>query len=145
VTSSGRRKAGARGLSSRALSWLGALTGAALLLTTLLGGQRYFYCRVMRQVMAQTCACAPAHRDPTHQSVVAIANDCWEVRVVARLLSLGAVSGVDVQAASSFAIAPEILSAAPPSAACAFPASHSIRAGPFSPAAARSRLMVYLT
>jgi hypothetical protein len=145
VISSGRPRVGPSALKWQGARWFGVLFATALLLTTLLGGQQYFYCRVMGRVMPRTCACATAHVDPSEGSVDVVHNDCWELRSVARLLSLGAPNGIDVHPASIAAIVPPIFSAPVSSAPCAFTVRHPIRAGPYSPTSARSKLMVYLT
>ena len=130
---------------SRSLAFLSVATLAAVTLAALFGGQRYFYCHAMGEIMEPTtCACA---RTPSHdedRTTVGALNDCFEVRFLDRLVSFTIGDDVSVPAASVMAMLPPNTSVMPASASPRR-ADHPIRAGPFSPTASRAQLMVFLT
>jgi hypothetical protein len=129
-----------------ARSWLSAVTLVAVALATLLGGQRYFYCRAMDQIMSHpTCECAQAHNDELDCVAINAANDCFEVRSLHRLVSFTVGSDLGVPAAGLVGVLPAFDPEFPSSKGVVMGAEHPIRAGPYSPAAARANLMVFLT
>jgi hypothetical protein len=127
-------------------SALALFTVTAVLLATLLGGQRYFYCRPMDRIMAHThCACAQTASDEEGQSRIGVLNDCFETRFVHRLLSFTIGADLAIPAPPLTAVLPAAHLAPPPSNLIFTDAEHPIRAGPFSPTALRAQLMVFLT
>ena len=116
-----------------------------MLLATLLGGQRYFYCRMMNEVMSPAeCACATPI-DRQEQVAIGASHDCLELRTLDRLHSYTVGADWVVPPASLVATLPAPLPACTPEGRQAVTNDHPIRAGPESPAAARARLMVFLT
>jgi hypothetical protein len=125
---------------------LRAVTLAAVTLTAILGGQRYFYCRAMDEIMApSTCDCAQASADGAGATAVGVLNDCFEVRFLDRLVSFTVGHDIAVPAASLVAILPPAIPVTPMVTANLKRTEQPIRAGPFSPTASRSQLMVFLT
>ena len=124
---------------------LRAVTLAAVTLTAILGGQRYFYCRAMAEIMPPTCHCARASADEAGTTAVGVLNDCFEVRFLDRLVSFTIADDIAVPAAGLVAILPPAAPATPLVTANLKRTEHPIRAGPFSPTASRSQLMVFLT
>jgi hypothetical protein len=117
---------------------------AAVALATILGGQRYLYCRSMGEIMTRaTCECAQQHSEGA--ASISVLYDCFDVRYLDRLLSNTAAAGLDVAGAPFVAVLPAPGADALPPAPTVVRAEHPIRAGPYSPTAARSRLMVFLT
>ena len=125
---------------------LALCTVTAIILATLLGGQRYFYCRPMNRIMTHThCACAETPSDEQGQARIGILNDCFETRFVHRLVSFMIGDDLAIPAATLTAVLPAA-HVAPPSSDVVFAeTAHPIRAGPFSPTALRAQLMVFLT
>ena len=125
---------------------LGAVTLAVVALTAILGGQRYFYCRAMDEIMTRTtCDCAQVSADQEDHTAVGALNDCFEVRFLDRLVSFTIGDDIAVPAASLVAILPPTAPAASLVTANLKRTEHPIRAGPFSPTASRAQLMVFLT
>jgi len=125
---------------------LAAVTLAAVALTAIMGGQRYFYCRAMDQIMSETtCDCGRASIDDGDETAVGILNDCFEVRFLDRMVSFTVDGDFAVPATHLLAILPIPAPDMPPSNAILTGAEHPIRAGPLSPTASRSKLMVFLT
>jgi len=125
---------------------LSAITVTAVVLTAILGGQRYLYCRSMNQVMARaTCECARTHVGEVGVASLGVDTDCFEVRELGRLVTFALPGDMAVPAAALMAILPPPVPEGVPSEAFTTGASHPIRAGPFSPTAARAHLMVFLT
>jgi hypothetical protein len=129
-----------------ALSALALCTITAIILANLLGGQRYFYCRPMDRIMTHThCACAQTPSDDEGQIRIGVLNDCFETRFVRRLVSFTIGADIAIPAATMTAVLPAAHVAPPTSKLLFAKAAHPIRAGPFSPAALRAQLMVFLT
>jgi hypothetical protein len=123
-----------------------AVTLAAVTFTAILGGQRYFYCRAMDQIMSETCCgCTRDHVDRSDQTSVGSLNDCVEVRFLRRMVSFTVVADFSVPAAGLVGILPSPALEVGPFHVTRTGLEHSIRAGPRSPAASRSQLMVFLT
>jgi hypothetical protein len=113
-------------------------------LTAMMGGQRYLYCRAMGEIMTETCDCARTHTDESGGVAIG-ANDCFEVRYLGRLVSFTIGSEFVVPPAGLLATLPAPAVEMPPSNAGITSVEHPIRAGPHSPTASRSQLMVFLT
>jgi len=125
---------------------LRAVTLAAVTMTAILGGQRYFYCRAMDEVMSPaTCGCAQATADAEGKTTVGLLNDCFEVRYLDRLVSFTIGNDIVVPAPSLLTFLPPAPPVTPLATASLKRADHPIRAGPFSPTASRAHLMVFLT
>ncbi len=125
---------------------LRAVTLAAIMATAILGGQRYFYCRAMNEIMTQvTCDCGQASADDEGQTAVGVLNDCFDVRFLGRLVSFTIAADIAVPAAGLVALSPPVVPVTPPAMASLKGADHPIRAGPFSPTGSRAQLMVFLT
>ena len=125
---------------------LRALTLAAVTLTATMGGQRYFYCRAMDEIMAETtCDCGQGSADDQGTTAVGALNDCFEVRFLDRMVSFTTGDDFAVPPASLVAILPATVPITTPVTASLTRADPPIRAGPFSPAASRAQLMVFLT
>lgn len=120
-------------------------------LATVLGGHRYFYCRPMGRIMVPSnCPCAraqAAERVAADRSAVAIGvlNDCFELRILDRLVSSTLRSDFAVPAASLIAKLPAPSVMRPQFSVSAVGPDQPIRAGPYSPTAIRAQLMVFLT
>jgi len=129
------------------LRWvLRALTLVAVTLTATMGGQRYFYCRAMDEIMTETsCDCGQGSVDDEGGTAVGALNDCFEVRFLDRLVSFTIGDDIAVPAASLVAILSPAAPVTLPATASLKRADRPIRAGPFSPAASRAQLMVFLT
>jgi hypothetical protein len=133
------------GNTALARAVLGVGMIAAIALATVFGGQRYLYCRSMGEVMTgATCQCAQ-HHDSEGATSISVLYDCFDVRYLDRLLSNTAAAGLDIAGAPFVAELPALGVDALPSSSAVVRAEHPIRAGPYSPSAARSRLMVFLT
>src|ERR1041384_8038637 len=146
MSSSHRRREGALVPKRYSHGLLSAITVTAVILTAILGGQRYLYCRSMDQVMTRaTCACARTHVAEVGVALLGVDTDCFEVRELGRLVTFALPGDMAVPAAAFVAILPPPVPEGVPSEAFTTGAIHSIRAGPFSPTAARVRLMVFLT
>ena len=125
---------------------LRALTLVAVTLTATMGGQRYFYCRAMDEIMTETsCDCGEGSVDDEGGTAVGALNDCFEVRFLDRLVSFTTGDDFPVPPASLVAILSITTPITTPVTASLTRADHPIRAGPFSPAASRAQLMVFLT
>jgi hypothetical protein len=99
----------------------------------------------MDEIMTQmTCDCAGAHADDQAQAAIGILN-CFEVRFLDRLVPFTIGGEFAVPAASLTAILPPAAPLTAPEMGRLKGADHPIRAGPFSPAASRAQLMVFLT
>jgi hypothetical protein len=99
---------------------------------------------MMGEVM-ETCACAHQHVDGERGASVSPLNDCFEVRFVDRLSSATVDRTLAIAAAPLLAVLPVTRSAELPSKPVVAGADQPIRAGPYSPTAARAQLMVFLT
>jgi hypothetical protein len=100
----------------------------------------------MNRIMASTnCPCAQAPQGAPNAPAVGIVNDCFEVRVLHRLVSFTVGSDLAVPPAMLLARLPPTHLTAPPAGGLPQDADHPIRAGPFSPTAVRAQLMVFLT
>jgi hypothetical protein len=129
-----------------ARSALASCTITAVILTTLLGGQRYFYCRPMDRIMTHThCACAQTPSDDDGQTRIGVLNDCFETRFVRRLVSFTIGADLAIPPATMTAVLTAAHVAPPLSNLIFAETAHPIRAGPFSPTALRAQLMVFLT
>jgi hypothetical protein len=129
-----------------ARSALALCTVIAVLLATLFGGQRYFYCRPMDRIMTHThCACAQTASDEDGRVRIGVLNDCFETRFVHRLVSFTIGADLAIPAARLTTVLPVAHVAAPRSNLIFANTAHPIRAGPFSPTALRAQLMVFLT
>jgi hypothetical protein len=118
----------------------------AVALATIVGGQRYLYCRGMEQIMTgAACACATPDTRGQEGAALGALNDCLEIRVLGRLLASAAAGHPAVPAAAWVAVLPAAPSELPRSSAPVVGVDHPIRAGPFSPSAVRAQLMVFLT
>jgi hypothetical protein len=125
---------------------LSAITVTAVVLTAILGGQRYMYCRSMNQVMTDGCCeCARGRAPADGVALLGVDNDCFEVRVLGRLVAFALPGDMAVPAAALVAILPPPVPDRLPARGFTTGARHPIRAGPFSPTATRARLMVFLT
>jgi hypothetical protein len=93
----------------------------------------------------QMCACSQVQSEEQGPSSIGILNDCFEIRVFDHLVSFTVAGDFAVPAAPLTAILPACVPSMPPANALIFAAEHPIRAGPFSPAASRAQLMVFLT
>jgi hypothetical protein len=114
-------------------------------LTAIMGGQRYLYCRAMGEIMTDTmCSCAQP-KSGEDGAVAVGPSDCFEVRELSRLVSFTVDGDFVVPAAGLRATLPAPVVDTPPSSAVFTFADRPIRAGPFSPTAHRSQLMVFLT
>jgi len=121
-------------------------TVVALAFVTILGGQRYFYCRPMERIMTPThCPCAQTPPNEQEHASVRALNDCFEARVLGRLVSFTMGSDLAIPAAALTAMLPAAHLTSLSSGTVLAGADHPIRAGPFSPAAVRAQLMVFLT
>src|SRR4051812_19562263 len=101
----------------------------AVMLATLLGGQRYFYCRPMDRIMTHTrCACAQTPADEDGRARIGVRNDCFETRFVRRLLSFTIGADLAIPPATLFAVLPAAPLAAPASNLIFAKAAHPIRA-----------------
>ena len=119
---------------------------ASVLLTAILGGQRYLYCRAMNEVMTRAnCACACSHTPDDGTTSVTGDNACVEARELGRLVSFSLVEGLTIPPAAVLAVLPAPAPQPILSDSRANGASHPIRAGPFFPTSSRSHLMVFLT
>jgi hypothetical protein len=119
---------------------------ASVLLTAVLGGQRYLYCRAMNEVMTRAnCACACSHTPDDGTTSVTSDNACVEARELGRLVSFSLVEGLTIPPAAVLAVLPAPAPQPVLSDSRATGASHPIRAGPFFPTSSRSHLMVFLT
>jgi hypothetical protein len=118
----------------------------AVALATILGGQRYLYCRAMDQIMTHAaCECARTYSSGQDCAVLDALNDCFEVRVLGRLVSFTVAADPGVPTAPLVAVLPAFPLELPRTNALLASADHPIRAGPFSPSAVRAQLMVFLT
>jgi hypothetical protein len=125
---------------------LGLATIVAVTLATFLGGHRYLYCRPMNRIVANTnCPCARAPEEAPNAPAVSPVNDCFELRVLHRLVSFTLGSDLAVPPAMLWARLPPTHFIAPQPGALTHGADQPIRAGPFSPTALRAQLMVFLT
>jgi hypothetical protein len=121
------------------------LTLVALILSSVLGGQRYLYCRAMGEIMTPTCDCARAHAPEQGQPWTSIESDCFEVRTLDRL----APSAWD--RSSSFRPRGSLRFCRPPFAVRRQPMRSRrlqdvrFEQDPFSPIAAQAKLTVFLT
>ena len=96
--------------------------------------------------MAHThCPCAQTPSDVQGHASVGILNDCFETRLVHRLVSFTIGSDLAIPAATLTAMLPAAHVVLRSAHAFLANADHPIRAGPFSPAAIRAHLMVFLT
>jgi hypothetical protein len=137
------RRSGAKRFARSALA---LCTVAAVVLVTLLGGQRYFYCRPMDRIMTPGhCPCAPTPSDEQRHASIRVLNDCFEARVLGRLVSFTMGSDLAIPTATLTAMLPAAHLAPPSNSAVLADADHPIRAGPFSPTAQRAQFMVFLT
>jgi hypothetical protein len=137
---------GSRALAIYARRSLGMVTVVAVIFATLLGGQRYSYCRAMDEIMVQPkCECARSHQGEEGRASLDIDYDCFEARVLPRLVSFTVGAELAVPEAGLLAVLPAQHLEALPSNAIQVRADQPIRAGPFSPAAFRAQLMVFLT
>jgi hypothetical protein len=128
-----------------ARSILGLATLAAVVMATILGGQRYFYCRPMDRVMTDIhCPCAQSTTDDEHATSFRILNDCFEVRILPRLISSTIGNDLAVPTATLIAMLPAAHWVSSYSGRSVARADHPIRAGPYSPTALRAQLMVFL-
>jgi hypothetical protein len=134
------------GPSHRLRSALGAVTVLAVTAAALFGGRTYLFCRAMNCIMSEpACCCAHVERSETGQAAAQAGGNCFEVRVVAGLVSFTIASDVAVAAASLSGVLPTVPLRVPQSAAVRDDGARAIRAGPFSPTASRANLMVFLT
>ena len=134
------------GRSSRARAALGAVTVLAVALSALFGGRTYLFCRAMNRVMSEpACCCAHAERSQPGQPAVDARKSCVELRVAPALLSFTIASDVAVPAAGILGVLPAVRLEPAGSAAVRDDGGRAIRAGPFSPAASRAKMMVFLT
>jgi hypothetical protein len=119
----------------------------SVVLTAILGGQRYLYCRAMNEIMpSATCECAKARTSGDGTATFDRENDCVEARVLGRLASFAPVGDVlVVPPAALLVVLPSSLPEPRPSLGLEASAKHPIRAGPPGPTAARAQLMVFLT
>jgi len=141
--SSLQRRLGAKRFVRAALA---LCTVAAVVLVTILGGQRYFYCRPMDRIMTPAhCPCAETPSDEREPASIRVLNDCFEARVLGRLVSYTMGSDFAVPAATLTAMLPAAHLDPAGNSTVLAGADHPIRAGPFSPTAQRARLMVFLT
>ena len=125
---------------------LGLTTVLAMTLATLFGGHRYLYCRPMNRIVANTnCPCARAPKEAPSTPALGVVNDCYEVRVLHRLVSFTVASDLAVPPATLLVRLPPTHFMAPQPGVLTHGADQPIRAGPFSPAALRAQLMVFLT
>jgi hypothetical protein len=125
---------------------LRALTLAAVALTAIMGGQRYLYCRAMDEIMTEaTCDCSKSHSNENGADAISVLNDCFEVRYLSRLVTFTVGDELMVPPASLLTTLAVPAVEVPPPNAVLTAAEHPIRAGPLSPAASRSQLMVFLT
>ena len=121
------------------------MTILAVTLATFLGGQRYFYCRPMNRIVANTnCPCARAADDASNVPLARVVNDCFELRVLDRLASFAIGCDLSVPPATLTARLPLAHLTGLPEGAISGSEHPPIRAGPYSPAGLRSRLMVFL-
>lgn len=126
-------------------SVLALCTAAAIVFVTILGGQRYFYCRPMDRIMAPThCPCAQTPPSEQGHASVRALNDCFEARVLGRLVSFTMGGDLAIPAAALTAMLPAAHLTPPRHGAILAGADHQIRAGPFSPTSLRAQLMVFL-
>ena len=96
--------------------------------------------------MADThCPCAQVPARDSNAPLLGMSNDCFELRVVHRLVSFTVAGEFVVPAATLIATLPPAHVVGPPSNVASIRADQPIRAGPFSPTALRARLMVFLT
>ena len=79
------------------------------------------------------------------ETLLGVDNDCFEVRVLGRLVAFALPGDMAVPAAALVAILPPPVPDRLPARGFTTGARHPIRAGPFSPTATRARLMVFLT
>src|SRR5262249_1467387 len=108
--------------------------------------QRYLYCRMMNQVMTRSaCECAQAHRSEGGAPSIDADSDCFEARVLDRLVSFSPVGDVSIPAAPWVAMLPATYGEHIPSPSVTTAARYPIRAGPSSPTSVRAVLMVFLT
>jgi hypothetical protein len=134
------------GLSHRMRSVLGAIMVVAVALAALFGGRTYLFCRAMNRVMSEpACCCSHAERPAPGQAAVDARPQCFEVRVVSGLVSFTIGSDLAVAPAGLLGLLPAVPPEVASSAVVRDDGARAIRAGPFSPAALRASLMVYLT
>lgn len=125
---------------------LGLMTIVAVTLATLFGGHRYLYCRPMNRIVANTnCPCARAPKEAPNAPAVGLVNDCFELRVIDRLVSFIVGSDLAIPPAMLLARLPPTHVMASQAGVLTHGADRPIRAGPFSPTALRAQLMVFLT
>jgi hypothetical protein len=99
----------------------------------------------MDEIMTETtCDCAQSHSDEDGVDAIVL-NDCFEVRYLKRLVSFTVGGEFVVPPARLLAMLPLPAIEVPPSNAVMTAAEQPIRAGPISPTASRSQLMVFLT
>jgi hypothetical protein len=121
------------------------MTVLAVMLATLFGGHRYLYCRPMNRIVANTnCPCARAPKEAPNAPAVGSVNDCFDVRVLPRLVSFTVGSDLAVPPAMLLARLPPTHFIAPQLGALTHGPDQPIRAGPFSPTGLRAHLMVFL-
>ena len=122
------------------------MTIAAVALASVFGGQQYLYCRAMGEVMARgACECGQREVAEGYGASLVVFNDCFDVRFLDRLLSTSGGGNLVIAGPSLVAVLPANDSQPHPAKAVVQQAEHPIRAGPYSPAAVRARLMVFLT
>ena len=125
---------------------LGFVTVLAVTLATFFGGHRYLFCRPMNRIVTETdCPCVRASKKIPSAPAIGVVNDCFEVRVIQRLVSFTIGSDFAVPPAIPMARLPAFHLLSPQADSLARRAEHPIRAGPFSPTAVRAQLMVFLT
>ena len=91
------------------------------------------------------CPCAQTPSDEQGHPNIRILNDCFEARVLGRLVSFTMGSDFAVPAATLTAMLPAAHLVPASNDAILTGGDHPIRAGPFSPTALRAQLMVFLT
>ena len=125
---------------------LGFVTVLALTLATFFGGQRYLFCRPMNRIVTETdCPCVRASKKSPSAPAIGVVNDCFELRVIQRLVSFTIGSDFAVPPAALTSRLPAFNILSPRADSVAHRADQPIRAGPFSPTAIRAQLMVFLT